>query len=61
LEAAVRFAPGFAEAHYRLGQALAGIPGRLPEAISHIETAAQLRPDVEEIRQTLARMRAASH
>jgi len=59
-EAALRIDPDYAEAHYRLGQALAAIPGRLPEGVSHIETAARLRPDVEEIRQTLARLRAAS-
>ena len=45
------------EAHYNLGEALATIPGRLPEAITHLEAAARIRPDPV-VRQMLDRLRA---
>jgi len=36
--------PGSARAHYNLGAAMAGVPGRLPEAVSEYEKALQIQP-----------------
>ncbi len=40
--------PDYAEAHFGLGTILVGIPGRLPEAIVHLETAARRNPSLAE-------------
>ena len=57
LEAALRFEPDFADAHYNLGVALSGIPGRMPEAIRHLEAALRIKPDPE-LRALVDRLRA---
>jgi len=57
LEAALRFEPNFADAHYNLGVALSGIPGRMPEAIRHLEAALRIKPDPE-LQQLVSRLRA---
>jgi tetratricopeptide (TPR) repeat protein len=46
-EAALRIRPDYAEGHYNLGVVLSRIPGRLPEALSHLETALRLKPNPE--------------
>jgi hypothetical protein len=40
-----------------LGLALSNIPGRLPDALHHLEEADRLRPDPE-LEQTIAHLRA---
>jgi tetratricopeptide (TPR) repeat protein len=59
-QAALRADPNFAEAHYNLGAALAKFPGRLPEALPHMEAALRLRPDPE-LQKIVDRMRASAH
>lgn len=56
-EAALRIEPNNAAAHYGLGIALS-TSGRRFEAIAHMEAALALRPDLVEVRQALARLRA---
>ena len=56
-EAALRLAPDYAEAHKNLGIALADVPGRLADAMAHLEAALRMRPDPE-TRQALERLRA---
>ena len=58
LAQALRLKPGYAEAHYNLGMALAQT-GRVAEAIEHLEQALRLKPDLIEARNQLARLRAA--
>jgi tetratricopeptide (TPR) repeat protein len=57
-QAALRADPNSAEAQYNLGAALAKLPGRLPEALPHLEAALSLRPDPE-LKKTVDRIRAA--
>jgi protein O-mannosyl-transferase len=56
LEAAVKIDPDDAGSHYQLGLALSRIPGKLPEAIQEIGTAARLRPDPR-LQELLERLR----
>jgi hypothetical protein len=49
--------PDDADAQYNLGVALSGIPGRLPEALRHLEAAERLKPDPE-LERAIARLRA---
>jgi Flp pilus assembly protein TadD len=53
---AVRLAPGSAEAHYCLADALVEL-GRPTDAISHYESALQLKPGDAEIRARLEAIR----
>jgi tetratricopeptide (TPR) repeat protein len=57
-EEAVRIQPGYADAHVNLGLALAEIPGRLPEAIRHLQEAQRIKPDPE-VGRILEKMKAA--
>jgi tetratricopeptide (TPR) repeat protein len=59
-ETALGIEPNYEAAHRGLGVALSQIPGRLGEAIAHFEAALELRPDAPEVRQALARLRAAN-
>jgi tetratricopeptide (TPR) repeat protein len=59
-EAALGIEPNYEAAHYGLGIALSQIPGRLGDAIAHLQAALELRPDAPEVRQALARLRAAN-
>jgi tetratricopeptide (TPR) repeat protein len=58
-EASVRLKPDFAEAHCLLGICLE-LVGRRAEAVSHLERALELRPDLELARGALRRIEAAS-
>jgi tetratricopeptide (TPR) repeat protein len=53
-EEALRLEPGYAEAHNNLAVLLAGIPGRIPEALAHYEEALRLKPDYAETHNNLA-------
>jgi hypothetical protein len=44
----MRIKPAYAEAHYNLGNALARMPGRLPDAIAEYRTALRT-PTVPEL------------
>jgi protein O-mannosyl-transferase len=57
-EEALRLNPNLAEAHANLGVALMKIPGRMPEAVFHLQTALQIRPDMQRVRQILAQVQA---
>jgi hypothetical protein len=50
---AVDVSPGSAKTHYNLGNALAQVPGRLPDAISQYQAALRIRPDYAEARANL--------
>jgi len=56
-EAALRMDPNDAVVQSNLGLALSGIPGRLPDALRHLEEADRLRPDPE-LEQAIAHLRA---
>jgi tetratricopeptide (TPR) repeat protein len=56
-EAALRMDPNDAVVQSNLGLALSGIPGRLPDALRHLEEADRLRP-APELEQAIARLRA---
>jgi tetratricopeptide (TPR) repeat protein len=56
-ESALRIDPNDAAVQSNLGLALSGIPGRLPDALRHLEEADRLRPDPE-LEQTIAHLRA---
>jgi tetratricopeptide (TPR) repeat protein len=56
-EAALRMNPNDAVVQSNLGLALSGIPGRLPDALRHLEEADRLRP-APELEQAIARLRA---
>ena len=49
----MRLDPGSADMHNNLGAALAKIPGRLPEAIAHLEAAVRLNPRSAEMHSNL--------
>ena len=46
-EAALRAEPDSAHIHYNLGVALTYLPGRLSDAIAHLETASKINPDFD--------------
>src|SRR5208283_3199737 len=50
---AVDVSPGSAKTHYNLGNALARLPGRLPDAIAEYQAALRIRPDYAEARTNL--------
>lgn len=50
--------PGFGGAHWRLGQALEQ-QNRVPEAIAEMETAVRLKPDLDEAKKDLKRLKRA--
>ena len=52
-EEALRLEPGFAEAHYNLGNMLSKVSGRLNEAIAQYEEALRLKPDYAEAHNNL--------
>ncbi|HTB80684.1 MAG TPA: tetratricopeptide repeat protein [Opitutaceae bacterium] len=52
-QTALRLNPGLAEAHNNLGVILGRIPGRAPEAISHLRTALRIRPDFDDAHNNL--------
>ncbi len=54
---ALQIRPDFAEAHYYLGVALTKMPGRMAEALSHLEGSLRLKPDAE-LRQLVDGLRA---
>ena len=56
-ETALRMIPTIALVQRNLGQSLSGIPGRLPDALRHLEEADRLRPDPE-LKQAIAQLRA---
>jgi len=56
-ESALHIDPNDAVVQSNLGMALSGIPGRLPDALRHLEEADRLRPDPE-LEQTIAHLRA---
>jgi protein O-mannosyl-transferase len=56
-EAALRMDPNDAVVQSNLGLALSGIPGRLPDALRHLEEADRLRPDPQ-LEQAIAQLRA---
>jgi tetratricopeptide (TPR) repeat protein len=56
-EQALWLQPDYAEAHWNLSIALSKMPGRLPEAITHLETALRLKPDLEGGQQMLEHLR----
>jgi protein O-mannosyl-transferase len=56
-EAALRMDPNDAVVQSNLGLALSGIPGRLPDALRHLEEADRLRPSPE-LEQAIAHLRA---
>ncbi|HZP59774.1 MAG TPA: tetratricopeptide repeat protein, partial [Opitutaceae bacterium] len=58
-QAALRLNPRDAQIHLNFGIALAGLPGRLPEAIEEVETAVRLKPDDPKAREVLSRLQAA--
>jgi hypothetical protein len=47
------------QAQYNLGLALLKVPGRLPEATTHLEAVSRLRPDLTIVRQMVERLHAA--
>lgn len=51
--------PGLAQAHWRLGQVLEK-EGRKAEAVSELEQAVKLKPDLDEAKKDLKRLRAGS-
>ncbi len=59
-ESALRIDPNDAVVQSNLGMALSGIPGRLPDALRHLEEADRLRPDPE-LEQAIAHLRAELH
>ena len=59
-ESALRIDPNDAAVQSNLGMALSGIPGRLPDALRHLEEAERLRPDPE-LEQAIANLRAELH
>jgi tetratricopeptide (TPR) repeat protein len=56
-EQALRIKPGYAEAHYNLGNALIQA-GKVQEAIHHYEQALHIKPDFVQAQNALARARA---
>jgi tetratricopeptide (TPR) repeat protein len=59
-ESALRIDPNDAAVQSNLGLALSSIPGRLPDALRHLEEADRLRPDPE-LEQVIAHLRAEQH
>lgn len=59
-EVAVKLKPDFADAQYNLGGALSSVPGRLSDALRHLEEADRLRPDPE-VEQMIAHLREELH
>ncbi|MGA7242993.1 MAG: tetratricopeptide repeat protein, partial [Terracidiphilus sp.] len=59
-ESALRIDPNDAVVQSNLGMALSGIPGRLPDALRHLEEADRLRPDPK-LEQAIAHLRAELH
>ena len=57
LESAVLIDPSDADAQCNLGLALSRIPGRLPDALRHLEESDRLKPD-RELEQAIAQLRA---
>lgn len=53
----VKLKPDSAVAQYNLGGALASVPGRIPEALQHLEEAERLRP-APQLEQMIAHLRA---